>query len=101
MRVPDVGIAGHYAGLMAAWERYERPLAITEVHIDSTREDQLRWLREAWESAKAARESGVQKVVYSSSAGKSFTVPTISSFTSSPDSSKVVSIMSPDSSTVR
>lgn len=45
--------------LHEAWERYELPIAITEVHIDSRREDQMRWLTEIWNSACKARQEGV------------------------------------------
>lgn len=45
--------------LAEAWERYRLPLAITEAHIGSHREDQLRWLLEIWESAKCARKQGI------------------------------------------
>jgi dTDP-4-dehydrorhamnose reductase len=41
------------------WHRYRLPLAVTEVHLGCTREEQLRWLLEVWESANAARSSGV------------------------------------------
>lgn len=44
--------------LFEAWERYRLPLAITEVHIDSHREDQMRWLAEIWQSAADARKEG-------------------------------------------
>ena len=44
--------------LHEAWERYQLPLAITEVHIDSHREDQMRWLAEIWQSAADARKEG-------------------------------------------
>ncbi len=57
VRTPT-GIAGHESVLMAAWERYETPVAITEVHLDCTREEQLRWLAEAWDGANAARARG-------------------------------------------
>lgn len=42
-----------------AWSRYRLPIAVTEVHIDSTREDQMRWLVEIWEDAQRARDRGV------------------------------------------
>jgi len=42
-----------------AWERYHLPLAVTEAHIDATRQDQLRWLHEIWTAASDAREQGV------------------------------------------
>lgn len=43
-----------------AWARYRIPIAVTELHLDSTREDQMRWLLENWRAAVAARdEDGV------------------------------------------
>ncbi len=45
--------------LHEAWDRYRLPMAITEAHIDSTRDDQLRWLAEMWQSALQARAEGV------------------------------------------
>jgi dTDP-4-dehydrorhamnose reductase len=53
------GITGHLAHLRALWARYGRPLAITEVHIGSTREQQLRWLDETWRAARQARDEGI------------------------------------------
>ncbi|MDR5741280.1 MULTISPECIES: family 1 glycosylhydrolase [unclassified Caballeronia] len=56
-------LAGPTGGIRAlideAWRRYERPLAITEAHIDATRQDQMRWLHEIWTAASDAREQGV------------------------------------------
>ncbi len=52
-------IYGHKAVLASAWERYRLPVAFTEVHLGCTREDQLRWLGEAWDAACALREEGV------------------------------------------
>jgi dTDP-4-dehydrorhamnose reductase len=52
-------ISGHRAILNEAWERYRRPVALTEVHLGSTREEQMRWLLEAWDSAHSARRGGV------------------------------------------
>jgi dTDP-4-dehydrorhamnose reductase len=40
------------------WHRYRLPIAITEVHLGCTREEQLRWLLEAWQAAQEARSSG-------------------------------------------
>jgi dTDP-4-dehydrorhamnose reductase len=45
--------------LQAAWQRYGVPLAVTEVHIDATREDQLRWMLEIWNACEQARTEGV------------------------------------------
>jgi dTDP-4-dehydrorhamnose reductase len=42
-----------------AWARYGRPLAVTESHNGCTREEQIRWIREAWETAERLRGRGV------------------------------------------
>jgi dTDP-4-dehydrorhamnose reductase len=52
-------ISGHQAILGEAWERYARPLAVTELHLGSTREEQMRWMLEAWDAAHSARRGGV------------------------------------------
>ncbi|WNG39207.1 sugar nucleotide-binding protein [Archangium violaceum] len=52
-------ISGHRDVLAWAWERYRLPVALTEVHLGCTREDQLRWLAEAWEAACSLRAEGV------------------------------------------
>jgi dTDP-4-dehydrorhamnose reductase len=53
------GITGQLAHLRALWKRYGRPLAITEVHMGATREQQMRWLDEAWQAALRARDEGI------------------------------------------
>ena len=58
VRARPAGIAGHRAHLLAAWSRYRLPLAITEVHLGCTREEQMRWLMESWEGARGAQASG-------------------------------------------
>ena len=58
VRVHHGGIVGHEAHLVAAWRRYHLPVAITEVHLGCTREEQLRWLVESWEAAGRARARG-------------------------------------------
>jgi len=45
--------------LAQAGQRYGAPLAVTEAHIDATREDQLRWVVDVWRAAEAARSGGV------------------------------------------
>lgn len=60
LRVCAEGIAGVKQLLWKAWERYHRPLAITEVHLGSTREEQLRWLKEAWDAAQHLHQEGVE-----------------------------------------
>jgi dTDP-4-dehydrorhamnose reductase len=59
LRVCEEGIAGIKQVLWRAWERYHLPLAVTEVHLGSTREEQLRWLKEAWDAAQHLHEEGV------------------------------------------
>jgi dTDP-4-dehydrorhamnose reductase len=58
VRVLENGIAGHLGLLREAWDRYGLPIAVTEVHLGCTREQQLRWLDEAWTSACALRDEG-------------------------------------------
>lgn len=49
---------GIAARLREAWQRYRLPVAITEVHAGCTREEQLRWLAEAWLAANEVRAQG-------------------------------------------
>lgn len=58
-RYADVGAVGLvqdgsctiYSILREVWERYKLPIAITEAHLCGTREEQLRWLKEFWDTA--------------------------------------------------
>jgi dTDP-4-dehydrorhamnose reductase len=45
--------------LEEAWARYRLPLAVTESHNGCTREEQVRWVREAWETAQRLRLRGL------------------------------------------
>jgi dTDP-4-dehydrorhamnose reductase len=58
VRARPEGIHGHAAHLRDAWARYQRPLAVTEVHVDCTPDEQIRWLVEAWRGAQAAAAAG-------------------------------------------
>jgi dTDP-4-dehydrorhamnose reductase len=58
VRVLPEGVTGPRALLAQAWERYSLPLAVTEVHLGGTREQQLRWLSEVWTAASEARDDG-------------------------------------------
>ena len=51
------GLAG---ALRDCWERYRLPIAITEVHNGCTREEQMRWFGEAWETALKMRSEGAR-----------------------------------------
>lgn len=55
--VPDT--ISSYRLLKEAWERYSLPLALTEVHLACTREEQQRWFYEAWNTAVRLREEGI------------------------------------------
>jgi dTDP-4-dehydrorhamnose reductase len=46
--------------LKEAWERYRRPVALTEAHMSCTREEQLRWLKQAWDAAQSLLSEGVE-----------------------------------------
>lgn len=73
VRVPEGGIVGHRAILDELWKTYGLPLAITELHLGCSREEQLRWVREGWEAACEARAAGadVQAVTLWSAFGAS------------------------------
>lgn len=51
---------GLEGALDEAWARYGRPLAVTESHNGCTREEQVRWIREAWEAAHRLRGRGAE-----------------------------------------
>ncbi|WP_045233786.1 family 1 glycosylhydrolase, partial [Deinococcus pimensis] len=65
--VEAIRVLGRPLGLFGerlrdAWDRYGRPVAITEAHLGCTREEQLRWLAGAWDAAGEARADGVDVV---------------------------------------
>jgi len=49
---------GPAARLREVWERYRRPIAVTEAHHGCTRDEQLRWLVEVWKAAEQVRSEG-------------------------------------------
>jgi dTDP-4-dehydrorhamnose reductase len=59
VRVLARGPRGIHGVLQEAWDRYRRPLAITEVHLGCTREEQMRWLLEVWGAATSLCRSGI------------------------------------------
>jgi dTDP-4-dehydrorhamnose reductase len=44
--------------LRETWERYQTPIAVTEVHHGCTREEQVRWLVDMWRAAEGERARG-------------------------------------------
>lgn len=62
--VEAVRVLGHFDGgpkarLREAAQRYGKPVALTEAHLGCTRDEQLRWLAEAWDGAQALRNQGL------------------------------------------
>ncbi len=56
--IPDAQL-GAKARLSEAWDRYAKPLAVTEAHQGSTRDEQVRWLMEVWRAAEQLRGEGI------------------------------------------
>jgi dTDP-4-dehydrorhamnose reductase len=62
VRVVEPPQASWTNALRAAWDRYQLPLALTEVHLGCTREEQLRWFISAWTAAQQARKQEIPVV---------------------------------------
>lgn len=45
--------------LREAWQRYHLPMALTEIHMACTREEQLRWFHEAYQTATTLKKEGI------------------------------------------
>lgn len=45
--------------LTEAWQRYRLPMVVSEVHHGCTRDEQLRWFAEVWDTASALRGDGM------------------------------------------
>lgn len=59
VRVRGAPLRGPAARLREAWERYGQPVALTEAHIGCTREEQMRWLNQAWQGAVQLKQESV------------------------------------------
>ena len=59
VRVVAADLPGAGAVLREAWQRYRLPVAITEAHLGSTPDEQVRWLHDIWQAAASARAEGV------------------------------------------
>ena len=53
------GVMGAERLLELAWARYGVTLAVTEAHNGCSRDEQMRWLQEVWDSALSLRSRGV------------------------------------------
>lgn len=51
--------SGSYNLLMEAWDRYKLPMAVTEVHLHCSREEQLRWFFAQWQTAHQLKQNKV------------------------------------------
>lgn len=58
VKVPMTVENGPALLLREAWEHLQIPLAITECHLHSTREDQMRWFHTMWNTVNQVREEG-------------------------------------------
>lgn len=66
-RYADVGAVDTTAGEMPSaesvfqevWDRYQMPIAITEIHLVGPRESQMRWLNEISQTAQRMKERGI------------------------------------------
>jgi dTDP-4-dehydrorhamnose reductase len=58
VRISGPIVGSFDARLREAWQRYGLPLAITEVHLGCSREEQMRWLQQAWHAAQSLRDEG-------------------------------------------
>jgi len=45
--------------LKECWDRYKIPMAVTEVHINGTAEDQIRWFKHIWDACLHIRTQGI------------------------------------------
>ncbi len=58
VRLMPKGWQGPYRNVRQVWERYQRPMAVTEARISCTPEAQVRWLWEMWLAASRLRDEG-------------------------------------------
>ena len=62
VRIAGEGITGIETILTDAWRRYSIPLAVTEVHLGCSVDEQIRWFAESWKGIHYARENGTKCV---------------------------------------
>jgi dTDP-4-dehydrorhamnose reductase len=59
VRTDHQGIFGLQGLLKEAWDYFKIPLAVTEVHLHCTREEQLRWFNCVWTSCNQLKDEGI------------------------------------------
>jgi dTDP-4-dehydrorhamnose reductase len=62
VRVGNAKSTGLYNLLKEAWDRFQLPMAVTEVHLHCTREEQLRWVQSIWETGKKLEQENINLV---------------------------------------
>jgi dTDP-4-dehydrorhamnose reductase len=60
VRVETSEETGVEALLKEAWDRYQQPMAVTEVHLHCHREEQLRWFKHVWTACNRLTQQGVK-----------------------------------------
>jgi dTDP-4-dehydrorhamnose reductase len=58
VKVPTAIEWGPKTLIKEAWKRLKLPIAITECHLHSTREEQMRWFNEMWETVNELKAEG-------------------------------------------
>ena len=59
VRVDNDFLSGPFNILKEVWKRYGMPISVTEIHLHCSREEQLRWFKQVYESAVALKQEGV------------------------------------------
>ncbi|MFN7118698.1 MAG: family 1 glycosylhydrolase, partial [Saprospiraceae bacterium] len=59
VRVPLLEKSGLPQLLTEAWNRFQLPMAITEVHLHCTREEQLRWFKQVYDTCRTLQQRGI------------------------------------------
>ena len=59
IRVCEDGVNGPAKLLREVWDRYGRPIAVTEAHLGASTDEQMRWFGEVWDTALQLRREGV------------------------------------------
>lgn len=59
VRVKDCELSGPYQLIKEGWEKFNIPVALTEVHLHCSREEQLRWFYMIWDVALQLEKDGI------------------------------------------
>jgi dTDP-4-dehydrorhamnose reductase len=59
VRIRNLRDRGPGYRLREYWDRYKLPLAVTEVHVNGSPDDQIRWFSEVWSISKALCAEGI------------------------------------------